>query len=437
MNQRQAFSSFFWWGLLSGLALGGSIVWTWHAFLPATAPAAVRPAGEKPKSEADLARTSLTDGQYDSLRIQSQPVKTVPVQQHLKLQGWIMAPQGGETVVSAPVSGYVRSPTQGGAFLAPLQSVRQAQALFVLEPVPTPVEQAQLKTTMVQIQSMRRNIEGELAKARDSVTLARSEQKRAEDLVASKLRGEQDLEQARTRLKHAEVDLSAAEDKLRLFDASFGNLEKDLVRPQTLSSSQGGVVLAVPVSPGQFVLAGTPLATIADLAQPWVRVPVAEQDLQRINTRQDAEAQLGPHGKKWTGTPVGIVPLVDPARHTADLLYRLSPASTNNATNQDTPSVFAKDLMIAVQVPLHHRQPETVVPTSAIVHDAYGGTWLYLETASGQGRHQFERRRVELGPVVTEGQIVRPQLSGQDRVVVNGAQGLYNREFHKPPAATP
>ena len=437
MNQRQPFSSFFWWGLLSGLALGGSVVWAWLAFNPIKAPAAVANTVEKPKSEADLALTSLTDEQYGSLRIRSEAAQTLPVQQHLKLHGWIMAPPGREAVVAAPVAGYVRSPGGNATFLAPLQTVRQGQALFLLEPVPSPVEQAQMKATVVQMQSLRRSIEGELAKARDSVALARSEQKRIGELVAGKLRGEQDLEQAETRLKHAAADLAAAEDKLRFFDASVGNLEKDLIRPQALPSTQDGMVLAVQVSPGQFVSAGTPLATIADLSQPWLRVPIAEQDLQRINTRQEIEFQFTPHGARWKAVPVGLVPLVDPARHTADLWYRLSPLPSADTSSDHKPPVFARDLMLTVAVPLDERLPETVVPTGAIVHDAYAGSWLYVETSAGQGRHQFERRRVEPGPVVAEGQIIRPALSTKDRVVVNGAQSLYNREFHKPPAPAP
>jgi multidrug efflux pump subunit AcrA (membrane-fusion protein) len=426
-----------WGGLLFGgaVAVLGVLVGTGVIQAGKQPTAGSGSTAEKPKSEADLARTTLSDAHYASLHIKSEPAKTVPVQQHLTLNGWIIAPPGKESVLAAPVSGYVRLPGQNGSFPAPIQKVTQGQELCVLEAVPTPVERAQLNAQLVQMQSLRRSIESELVKARDSLTLAQSEQKSVAELVASRIRGKQDLEQAETKVKHAKADLDAAQDKLRLFDASFGNIEKDLLRPQTLTASQAGTVLAVHVSPGQFVAAGTPLVTIADLSQPWLRVPVAEQDLQRIRASEKIEIQLAPGGPRWQASPEGLVPLVDPVRHTADLLYRLDlPAGNTKEEGKRPPPVLAKDLMVTVLIPLGEKRPETVVPASALVHDAFGGTWLYLELSPGKGHHVFERRRIELGPTVPEGRVIRPGLTAKDKLVVKGAANIYSREFHKPPA---
>ena len=95
---------------------------------------------------------------------------------------------------------------------------------------------------------------------------------------------------------------------------------------------------------------------------------------------------------------------------------------------------LAKDQMVTVYVPLGTARKECVVPYSAVVFDAYGGAWIYLDkTAKEAETHLYERRRVELGPAVKEGIVVRPALGPQEKIVVEGAAALFSREFHKPP----
>jgi hypothetical protein len=81
---------------------------------------------------------------------------------------------------------------------------------------------------------------------------------------------------------------------------------------------------------------------------------------------------------------------------------------------------------------------ETIVPYSAFMFDAYGGSWIYIEKPGGEGKdHPFERRRVEPGAVVEEGVVVRPGSAADEKVVVDGAASIYSREFYRPPAAAP
>jgi len=397
-----------------------------------TAPTA--PAGEKPKVEADLARVVLNDEQRESLAIRSDAVATRPVQQALSVHGFILAPPGQEALVAAPVAGHVRAPGGRAPFPAPGAGVSAEQELFVLEPVLSPLDRAQLQMTLVQLTTLRRGIEGELAKAREAVTAAAAEHKRLTGLVKEKLRGAQDLEQATARLHAAEADRDAARDKLKTFEERAGDLEKGLTRPIPLKAPRGGKLLSVPVRPGQYVAAATPLATIADLEPPWVRVAIAEQDLQRIDLTQPATVVLAGSGLRLSGERAALVPQIDPGKHTADVLYDLGPALAKLPKGQRRP-VFARDLMVTVEVPLGEKRAETVVPPAAVVYDAFGGTWLYVEVSSGKGRHVFERRKVELGPALSEGQVVRPALEKKARVVVAGAAVLFSAEFHKPPGA--
>jgi RND family efflux transporter MFP subunit len=356
----------------------------------------------------------------ESLKIQVKEVRIGPVQQRLTLPGRVMVPQGHEVTVTAPVSGYVRAP-EGGA-PRPGEEVKEGRALFQLEPVLAPLEQ-------IQLVALKRGMENEMAKARESVRVAESELERVTELHNQKLRGQQDLEQAQARLKHAREDLESARDKLKLFDKpanSGGHLP-----PLPILAPRAGTVLAVPVSPGQYVTATAPLTTVADLKQLWLRVPIPEADLPRID--QNGTATVTVKGKKDLHvTPLGLVPLVDLARQTADLIYVLPPEAKERG-------LVARDQLAMVDVPLDQRREEAMVPYDAVVFDAHAGAWIYLDkTPAGAATHVYERRKVQLGPTKGKEVAVRdaegkPACAKGGRVVVEGAGAVFSSEFFKPP----
>lgn len=381
---------------------------------------AQQPAGppvEKPKVESDLSKTTLPAAAFRSLGIRCEPARVEPVREHARLTGWVMVRPGDEVTVTAPVAGYVREATPAGKTRVPIPGlpIEQGTVLLSLEPVLSPVEQLQLAT-------LKRGVENELAKAQESITAAESELQRVEGLHRQGLRGQQDVEQAQVRLKHAQADLHAARDKLKLFALPVNGSEARLPT-LALTAPLTGTVLSVQANPGQYVPAATPLVTIADLRELWLRVPVPESILPRVD--RTAAATLDHTGKPGLAEPVAAVPQVDLARHTADLLYRL-PASA--------PANLAKDQMLSVRVPLGEARKESVVPYDAVVYDAYAGAWVYIDqTPPRAAEHVFERRRVELGPTMADGVVIRPALRPEERVVVRGAAALFSREFHKPP----
>lgn len=393
----------------------------------ATPPPARAP--EKPKVEGDLAFTTLRKEDAAALKIRSEPVKPrgkgqqapLPwvgeVQERLQLTGWVMAPQGKEVTVTAPVAGYVRLPPKGdGATVVAGRPATAGQELFTMQPVLTPLE-------AVQLAMLKRGVEGELKKATAGLELAKIERKRTLDLFQQKIKQRQDVDLAETKLKYAEEDLTVAKDKLERFQ----NPDVPIVAPRA------GTVLAVTVSPGQYVPAAAPLVTIADLSTLWVRVQVPESDLPYVDRSRAVEVMQrnGDGGRERSSLqarPVALVPVVDAARHTADMIYELKPP-------QDV--VLAKDQMVTVLVPVGRQRLESVVPYSAIIYDAHGGAWLYVDRTEKPNVQRYERRRVELGAGVDGGVVVRagqePALRADERVVTEGAALLFSREFHKTP----
>jgi len=388
---------------------------------PKTTPGNNGPVASKPPSESDLPIVPLTDEEAKSQKVRSEAARMEPVQQTLSLHGWVMAAPGHEATITAPMAGYVRMPTKVDDLPVGGRAVAAKQELFRLEPVLSPLEQAQFQSTFVQLQTLRRSIVGELNKAEASVTAATAEKTRVEELVKNKLRGDQDLEQAHARLKFAIEDLAAAKEKLSLFDTSVGSVEKNLSRPVPLIAPRPGTVLTVHVTPDQYVIAGSPIVSISDLKTPWLRVSIPESDLPRIQVMQPAVIQYGSK-LRLQARPINLVPQVDPMRHTADLLYQID--------RPEKPLTLARDQMLSVQVPLDSSKEECVVPSEAVVFDSYNGTWVYVELTAPEGKHRYTRRRVELGPVVSTGQVIRPSLGKNDRVVVTGTAALWSREFH-------
>jgi cobalt-zinc-cadmium efflux system membrane fusion protein len=337
------------------------------------------------------------------------------------MTGWIMVPPAHEVTLTAPLGGFVRASAMTGMLPVPGAAVRQGQELLRIEPVLSPLEQ-------IQIAGLRRGVESDLKKARESIALAESDLKRVDELFKQKLRGQQDVEQAQTRLKLAQEDFATAEDKLKVFTAPGGN-EKTGATALPITAPRAGTVLSVPSSPGQFVAAAAPLVTIADLSKPWVRVPVAEHDLPRVDKTRSLTVLVagGADGPlRLQAAPVAQVPQVDLLRHTADLIFELE-------KSVKAPH-FAKDQMVTVLMPEGETTEASLVPYAAVVFDAYGGTWVYVDrTADAAPQMMFERVRVELSASKGDDVVVRPLLKAGDRVVVEGAAALFSREFHRPP----
>ncbi len=399
--------------------------------------AAPPPAAEKPKVEADLARTTLARDNYQALNIRSQMAKKGPVTEELRLSGWVAVRQGDEATVMAPINGYVRAK---GTWPALGAEISQDAPLLELEPALAPLERLQLQQTQAQLMILRRGLEADQAKAEVSHKLARSELEVVEGLIRDKVKFEQDRRRAQALVDLAEADRQAAEAKLKLFDASIQGILQGRLEAVPLAAPRAGNLLAVHASPGQFVQAGMPLMTIADLRSLWLRVPIAERDLARVSATQPARVMIptaNAADAMFAIKPVTLVRQVDVAAHTADLLYDLSPVIQESKS-----PLLAKQQMVTVYVPLGTKREEHVVPEAAVVFDSHGGAWIYLERtpaaseSKAPAEHVFERRRVELGPLLADGYIIRTPGLETYPVVVEGAGALYSREFHKPPTPT-
>lgn len=95
------------------------------------------------------------------------------------------------------------------------------------------------------------------------------------------------IEQARAKLEQARQSLALAQTRLGY---------------ATIVSPLTGVVLSKNIEPGEFVSPGTPVVTVGDLVNVWVRAYINETDLGRVKVGQPAKVTTDTYpGKAYQG----------------------------------------------------------------------------------------------------------------------------------------
>jgi HlyD family secretion protein len=101
--------------------------------------------------------------------------------------------------------------------------------------------------------------------------------------------------QKRQQLAALEAQISRDRGALGVAEAQLGYT--------VLRSPQAGVVLRKHVEPGEIIAAGTPVVTLADLRNTWVKIYIPEPQLGRIKLGQAAEVRTDSYpGRAYRGT---------------------------------------------------------------------------------------------------------------------------------------
>jgi cobalt-zinc-cadmium efflux system membrane fusion protein len=211
----------------------------------------------------------------------------------------------------------------------------------------------------------------------------------------------------------ANATLKAAQERLALASrgvSATGALALDVPFDALLHAVYAG--------PGQTVAASAPLFDLVRLDTVWIRVPLYAGDINQID--RGAPARIVPLGAAGTspGTvarPVTAAPSADPATAAVDLYY----AAPNPG------GALRPGQRVGMRVPLVSEAQSLVVPRAALLHDAYGGSWVY----EAREAHVFVRRRVSVVDLVDGLAILEQGPPPGTRVVIAGAAELFGTEF--------
>lgn len=230
-------------------------------------------------------------------------------------------------------------------------------------------------------------------------------------LAQSQIDADAQIDQAVVQRDIARIALSRAEQVLK--DQAGSVRAVDEARAQV-----GVAEAAVRRAQAQRQLLGAPALGTVSPAMLWLRVPVYAGDFDRFDLA--AEAFVGRLGGGSTNAPVPAKPVAAPpsangGASTVDLFY-----SVTNAAG-----LFRVGQKVGVVVPLKDEETGSVVPWSAVVHDAQGGTWVY-ENPSPQ---LYVRRRVHVSRVQNHDAQVISGIREGARVAVQGVAELFGAEM--------
>ena len=247
-------------------------------------------------------------------------------------------------------------------------------------------------------------------KAADSFRLAEKFYARAQDLFQHHAIAERDLEQAESDRNHAQADLNAAEQGMKIL--GIKNPEDLAKTPSTalipvLAPISGEVVERL-VSPGQVVQAGqTQAFTISDLSTVWVLANIYQADLAYVHSGDDVVVETDAYPDSFHGRISYVSPALDPGTRTLQARIVV-----------DNPGEKLKrDMYCTVTVTAGVLSNVIAVPNSSVLRDDNNQPFVYVAT----GQNQFGRRDVNLGESQNGQTQIMKGISVGERVVGDGS----------------
>ena len=279
------------------------------------------------------------------------------------------------------------------------QVVKKGTPLFVIEPEPYKVQLEQAQAAE----------EG----AKATLVNAEAEFTRQQELQAKDVSTQANLDKARANRDTARANVLQAQANSQNAEITLGYT--------TVSAPFDGVVTARKVSVGELVGGNQPseLATIVQINPIWVWFNLSERDVQRVRASMaergvtvaelinKVPVEVGLQTE--TGYPhQGLLDYTSPEvnQSTGTLQVR---GSFENAKAGLLPGYFVR-----VRVPLR-AEPALLIPAVAVGSDQAG---RYVLTVNAD--NVVEQRRVQLGQVVGEMQVVESGVKPDERVVVSG-----------------
>jgi Cu(I)/Ag(I) efflux system membrane fusion protein len=202
----------------------------------------------------------------------------------------------------------------------------------------------------------------------------------------------------------------SARERLKLFgvtEAQIAGLErggKPLTR-MPIYPEFSGVVIEKMVQQGQYVNAGEPLFSIADLSNVWVEIEVYENELRDIKAGQDVEIRTQAYpGKLFKGKVSLVYPYLDPKTRTV----RVRVAVPNPGAK------LKPDMFVSASIKEALGEGIAIPVTSLMDTGKRQIVWVEVSPDS------FEARQVTVGARIGERIQIVSGLSPGDKVVTTG-----------------
>jgi RND family efflux transporter MFP subunit len=313
-------------------------------------------------NEDTLGTIELTPDAVKRVGIETAEVQRKPVQRTRSYAGDIIVPPGRLIVVSAPIAGTLGAPDSG--IPTPGSQVTKGQSVLTLLPLLSPEAKATMTTQRVEA-------EGQVDVTSKQLEQAKINLKRLEDL---KKRGDPvaqgQLEDLRQQVRIAEAGHTAAKAREETLLNAIREAGLSTTKPMPIAAPVGGLLRNIQALEGQQVAPATLLFEIERVDPVWIRVPVYVGDVNKLVV--DTAAQVSGMSDSDGAAPllvkpVSAPPVGDPLALTVDLFYELP----------NPEHAFRPGQKVNATIPMKGSAESLVVPTSAIIYDRHGGTWVF------------------------------------------------------------
>jgi len=238
------------------------------------------------------------------------------------------------------------------------------------------------------------------------------------DLGLSKI----ELERTKTLLERklaSQSDFDRQSAQFQRNSATVAQLKALLAKKRIVAPFSGTIGIRQ-VDVGNFLNAGTPIATLQDLSTLYVDFFLPEQAVPQLAVGQTIALEVAAWpGQSFNGTLTAISPKVDEA--TRNVQVR---ASLPNPEEKLLPGMFAN-----LEVLLPEAPQRIVVPETAITYSLYGNSvYVIVEKETQEGKKELvvERRFVETGARRGGKLVITKGLNGGEQVVSSGQLKLDN-----------
>lgn len=217
-----------------------------------------------------------------------------------------------------------------------------------------------------------------------------------------------ELDSADAALKVADGRYEDAVEEVRNRQALLSQRKTELAQARqeltdsTLLAPFGGVIRERTVSPGQYVNAGAPIATLVRMHPLRLQADVPEREASNVKVGQEVKVRVEGDPTAYAGRVVRVSPAIDEQSRS----LRIEAEVANEAGTIRPGSFATADIVIAAGA------PAIVVPSSAIV--TFAGVEKVLTVADGK----VVEKRVELGRREGASVEVLDGLQAGERVIV-------------------
>ncbi len=336
-----------------------------------------------PAKEEQFTTFTLKPEAEDTLKLQIGKIEWRPMPRSRFYGGEVTVPPGRTIVVAAPFNGVLQ--TVKGELPRAGAPIEKGKTVFELLPLLTPEGRANLAAAIVEAQ-------GQINNAESQKKAAFVVRERARILLMDDAGSKRQFDDAEAACELAASVLKAAQDRKKKLEELAGDAEKGTAAPLPIVAPASGILRNVTAAHDQSVPSGATLFEVLDISTVWIRVPIHVGD--EADLKRDAPALVGSLTARpeKIGAPaqtkeklieakrVDAPPSANALAGSVDLWYELANTATNYRPGQRVGATLA-----------FQSEPESLtVPWSAVVHDIYGGTWVYQPL----GNHTFVRRRV-------------------------------------------